>query len=394
MTRSGSLSDYLLQSYGTRREEGKIRIDLAENGRDDVVVVDRRDAAQMRVQINERTFSLDPSKFVDFLENYQLGRMDAGDRFEIRHQGLSIAASERFDSPAGLFFSWVSRELGFHSELDVKENPIARELDRLTAFGDRIRKVKDLELSNELERVALHTVNVESASGTIVILPDGRLGLVTATHVVFWDKGPYPHVRYVRNVRFARREWRVTVSHRGPLLTPDQFNTGKDVAILTFSTEDEAELRSMGFTGIPVTKKEDYPARFQKVFTMGYPAMMGRSLCLLGGRIYTLPSSGGDQSIHQGRSYLAHDRGTATATIYPLDENSGGGLFWWNPKMLRVELIGVMSCLSEPPETDAFVYHGSQGTNFQTGNLAGGRLSLWAAVDELNIQELLKASDR
>lgn len=387
MTRPGSLPDYLRQSYGIRKEEGKIRIDLAENGRDDVVVVDRPNATDMSVQINEHTFSPSPSEFTDFLENYQLGRMDAGDRFEIRHQGQSIALSEKFDSPAGLFFSWVSREIGFHSEQDRKEDPIASEVDRLTAFGDRIRKVKDLELSNELKHVALHTVNVQGASGTIVILPDGRLGLMTAAHVVFWGEESYRHVR------FAGREWGVTLFHRGPLAW-DHSDTGKDVAILTFSMEDEAELRKMGFTGIPVTKKEDYPARFQKVFTMGYPAMMERNLCLLGGRIYTLPSSGGDKSILQGLSFFAHDRSTVTATIYPLHNNSGGGLFWWNPKTRRVELIGIMSSLSEPPEIDAFVYHGSQGTNFRTGNLAGGRLSLWAAVNELNIQELLKTSAR
>lgn len=349
------LLSYLAEAYridpeGSRRHS---LVHTSENGQCDSIGMDYASHDRYEVSVNSRSFVLNQREFEEFVSSHRLGEQDECDSLEIKYKGKPVQDYARYTGQANHFFSLVSREFGmWRLELLSGQRKFYDELNAITDHGDRLVRADSIgDAPKELSFAIRHSVSVGAGSGTIVELPGGRLGVITASHVIRAAPLHFPKSSEV--TIDGKRYTTESVYDR----TKDYFEAwGDDWAILVFSPEDARALRTAGYAGIHMTAREEYPDRFQPVFGLGFPAaLQGGSgsgeapkLEISSGYLTMRPGEGPEEkesmvTEEDGKTILEHvpDRSAVSSSAWACPGYSGGGLFWFNPNTGRVELIGV-----------------------------------------------------
>jgi hypothetical protein len=373
--------------------KGQSIVQTAGNGRCDSIEMDYAARDRYEVSVNGQVFVLNRSEFQDFVSSYRLGSQDFCDDLVIEFNGKPVQDYARYTGQANHFFSLVSREFGmWRLGLSRGQKKFYDALNVITRFGDRLVKADEIEgAPRELKAAIRHSVPIYGGSGTIVRLPGGRLGIVTASHVIRRYPGDFSKSA---KVKIDGKEYETESVYDA---SKDYFDAwGDDWAILLFSPRDARALRRAGFTGIPITAREEYPDRYTPVFALGYPGVLRtrtkfdevQQLELSSGYLTMRPGEGPEKKEtvimdEEGEPFLDYvpDRNAVSSSSWVGPGYSGGGLFWLNPKTKRVELIGV------------HVYPHACHLDGMMGSSAddlGGRYSLFHAfVDEERASSLL-----
>lgn len=246
-------------------------------------------------------------------------------------------------------WSLATQAFGYQPEpLDGAGRDVFARLHRLGLFGGKhaLDGLDLVKLPAPARTIIRHTVRTGLAGGTIVQLPDGRLGVATAQHVTMHTPWDIPTSVPVE----AGGETFQAVPYMPPP-DPDQppVHYAGDLAILTFSAEDEARLREMGFEGIPIAEPGNGPDRHDPILVAGFGAAGRGPATLNTGVVYTLPTDGGDETSKRVEEYNCNgaltieqlEEGLWSTTALVIPGDSGGGLFWFNPETEQFELIGV-----------------------------------------------------
>lgn len=375
------LERYLKEQYQPAESNGEYVIPL-DNGEQDNFTLYAEGTEEQpyvtyhhRVELNGEVFKLTSEQFCTFISTYRLGNSDNRDRFQLLYNGRQAQPMVKYSVGANQFFSHVARELGWppHRRSSTSESVLFDEIDRLTSHGDSVRIVSDIDdiQSAEIGKAIRHSIRVPKgeggfASGTIVLLSSGDLAIATAAHNL-----PTPSPRSLRfdppPERIAN-PYRIIINGESFETSPryseswNYFGREDDLALLVLTHTDSMRLKRMGYSGIPLTKHSDFPLAGTRVFALGRPREFSERLILTSGVFIGVNSENAAEIV---------------TTLYSNGGASGGGLFWFNPRTHRLEIIGTLYAVPEKKS-----WENLPTVSARDGNLTGGWLTHFARMDE------------
>jgi hypothetical protein len=339
------LEDHIEKNFQTREQGDQKVVDLENNGRDDKISVDLKDPKgehSYEVDVNGEKFNLNQDQMGQFADKYDLGKPGEGDSVDFKYGGQNVNDLKDGGTGPARMYGFAERMMGNDpgQAAQGKRGEAWNQVDKSLPPDSTSGPVSDPQ--GPLKEIQKNTAKVGPASGTVIQMPNGELGVATGQHVVQSQPGQLP--KQV-TVNIGGKEYQANV-HAPKTLGKNNLGNPNDVAVLTLSPKDQADLRARGINGIPVTDK---PAgQHERVISAGFPAHGGGDMHLGQGRVFKPegvgPSGGTEANVEQynGNQYLMnkYPQGTYTTSTSVAPGHSGGGLFALNDQGQPV-LIGV-----------------------------------------------------